>query len=318
MSGTDGHRASAPYLDPEIHAVLADLPDLVFDAETLPVARQLLPAAADPSADMERADHPVGDVVVVSVTRPKHLAVPTACMYWIHGGGMIIGDRHMDNAQLERWCRTFGCVCVSVEYRLAPEHRFPVALEDCAAGLRWVGDHADALGVDPGRIGMGGLSAGGGLAAATALHARDQGGPDLRCLVLDCPMLDDRQRTPSSRQDGLAVWSRDANEFGWRSYLGDRYGTDDVPALAAPARATDLSGLPPTYLAVGTADGFRDECIEFALRLNQAAVPTELHVYPGVPHGTGLFAPAPMALRIARDLDEFVGRWLGPAPAAMP
>ncbi len=318
MSETDPPEAVPVYVEPDIRAVLAAMPDLVFDEETLPVARSLFPAPGETPPDLERADHAVGGSVVVSVTRPKDSAPGAACLYWIHGGGMIIGTRRMDDQQLERWCREFGCVCVSVEYRLAPEHRFPVALEDCHAGLSWVVEHADLLGIDPGRVGVGGLSAGGGLAAALALKLREQGGPALRCLLLDCPMLDDRQQTPSSQQQGLPVWSRQANEFGWKSYLGPLHGSDDVPPLAAPARATDLSGLPPTYVAVGTADGFRDECVDFALRLNQAAVPTELHVYAGVPHGSGLFAPAPVVARITRDLDEFVGRWLGPALVPTP
>ncbi|HEX7095319.1 MAG TPA: alpha/beta hydrolase fold domain-containing protein, partial [Acidimicrobiales bacterium] len=120
--------------------------------------------------------------------------------------------------------------------------------------------------------------------------------------------IDDRQITPSSRLDGLPVWSRESNEFGWRSYLGDLYGTDDVPAYAAPARATDLSGLPPAFVSVGTVDGFRDEDIEYAMRLNQAGVPTELHVYPGAPHGYQIAPTAAVSRQSARDIEEWLSR----------
>jgi acetyl esterase/lipase len=151
------------------------------------------------------------------------------------------------------------------------------------------------------------VSAGGGLAAALALLARDRGEVPVAFQLLDSPMLDDRQRTASSRQDGLPVWSRGSNTFGWKSYLGDLYGRDDVPATAAPARATDLSGLPPAFVSVGAVDGFRDEDVDFALRLNQAGVPAELHVYPGACHGFNLLAPgAPVAKQCNRDMEEWL------------
>lgn len=150
------------------------------------------------------------------------------------------------------------------------------------------------------------MSAGGGLAAAVALRARDDGGPSLAFQLLDSPMLDDRQRTPSSRADGLAVWSRDSNAFGWRSYLGALHGADEVPAHAAPARAADLSGLPPTLVLVGAVDGFRDEDVDYATRLAQAGVATELHVYPGAPHGFSRFPDVAVSRQAAAD----VLRWL--------
>jgi acetyl esterase/lipase len=121
-------------------------------------------------------------------------------------------------------------------------------------------------------------------------------------------MLDDRQITPSSQQDGLAVWSRGSNTFGWKSYLGDLYGRDDVPYLAAPARTPDLSGLPPAFVSVGAVDGFRDEDVDYALRLNQAGVPTELHVYPGACHGFQLAPEAPVTKQSLRDREDWLGR----------
>ena len=197
---------------------------------------------------------------------------------------------------------------MSVDYRLAPETPYPGPLEDCYRGLVWMVEHADELGVDPDNIGVMGLSAGAGLAAALALLARERGEVSLAWQLLDSPMLDDRQITPSSQQDGLPVWSRTSNTFGWRAYLGDRYGTDDVPPTAAPARATDLSGLPPAFVSVGAVDGFRDEDVDYAMRLNRAGVPTELHVYPGACHGYQLAAHAPVAQQARRDLVDWLGR----------
>jgi acetyl esterase/lipase len=157
-----------------------------------------------------------------------------------------------------------------------------------------------------------GVSAGGGLAAALALLVRDRGEIPIRFQLLDCPMLDDRQATPSSQLEDLLVWSRESNTFGWQSYLGARYGTDDIPEYAAAARAADLRGLPPAYVCVGGADGFRDEDIAYAARLSEAGVPTELHVYPGGPHGVGMFTTTAIARRYARDLADWVERQLQP------
>jgi acetyl esterase/lipase len=198
---------------------------------------------------------------------------------------------------------------VSVEYRLAPETPYPGPLEDCYAGLRWTFEHAEELGIQPERIGVTGSSAGGGLAAALALLARDRGELAPAFVLLECPMIDDRQITSSSRRHGLPVWSREANEFGWRAYLGERYG-GDVPAYAAPARATDLTGLPPTMVIVGTADGFLDESIDYALRLNHAGVPTDLHVLAGAPHGIRSFARSEITRRWLASISEWLQRRL--------
>jgi acetyl esterase/lipase len=158
---------------------------------------------------------------------------------------------------------------------------------------------------------VGGVSAGGGLAAALALRCRDRGRP-IAFQLLDCPMLDDRQITLSSRLDRLAVWSRASNSFGWQSYLGDLRGTSHVPADAAPARATELAGLPPAFVSVGSADGFRDEDVDYALRLNQAGVPTELHVYPGAPHGYAMAPDSPVAKQAWRDKTDWLARQIAP------
>jgi acetyl esterase/lipase len=229
-------------------------------------------------------------------------------MVWLHGGGLLFGNRFMDDATLNGWCRTLSCVCVSVEYRLAPEAPYPGPLDDCDTGLRYVLDHAAELGIDPHRIGVGGRSAGGGLAAALALRDRDRGEHRLAFQYLEYPMLDDRQQTPSSKLDGLPMWSRECSTYAWRSYLADRHGTDDVPPDAAPARAGDLHGLPPTFVSVGTADGFRDEAIDYAARLARAQVPTELHLYAGAVHGFHIFTDSSVVLCAVQDTDSWLRR----------
>jgi acetyl esterase/lipase len=224
-------------------------------------------------------------------------------VYWIHGGGMIIGDPEMDDPRMVEYVVQLGCVAVSVDYRLAPEHPHPAPVEDCYAGLVWTAKNAAELGIDPDRLAVGGLSAGGGLAAGTVLLARDRGGPALAFQLLVCPMLDDRNVTPSSREFAEAVvWNRDANLFGWTALLGDAAGSDDVSPYAAPARATDLSGLPPAYIDVGELEVFRDECIDYAQRLVQAGVSTEFHLYPGAFHGfDGMIPEAEISRRAAAE-----------------
>jgi acetyl esterase/lipase len=300
-------------VDPEIAELVSMVVIGTIDAKTLPQLRSSpLGAPVVLSDAVRRTDHVVAGNpdVTVRVHRPVGVEGPLPCFYAIHGGGYVLGSYEMDDARFDAWCPRFGCVGVSVEYRLAPETAFPGPLEDCYAGLKWVYEHHEELAVDPDHIGIGGTSAGGGLAAALALLARDRGEIPLRFQLLDCPMIDDRQITTSSRMEGLHVWNRDSNQFGWRAYLGDLYGSDDVPAYAAPARATDLSGLPPAYVCVGAVDGFRDEDIDYALRLNQAGVPSELHVYPGAPHGVRMFADTAVAKRYGQGIDEWVGRQL--------
>jgi acetyl esterase/lipase len=226
---------------------------------------------------------------------------PRPVVYHVHGGGMVLGTNRVGVDQILDWARELDMVVVSVEYRLAPEHPYPAPVDDVYAGLLWTAEHAKELGADPERIVIAGASAGGGLTAALALLLRDRGGPRPVGQVLLCPMLDDRNDTPSSHQmAGLGVWDRTANETGWTALLGEVRGGPDVSPYAAPARAEDLSGLPPAFLDVGSAETFRDEVVAYASRIWQAGGVAELHVWPGGFHGFDGFAPQAAVSRAAR------------------
>ena len=320
MAGVADLTTCAP-LDPEIAAALAALPFDIGDAlggltdDSIAATREAMALMPVPelSADVERTDHeiPGTDGVVVRVHRPVGATGDLPCLYWMHGGGLVLGSYTGDDARFDRWSPMFGLVGVSVEYRLAPETPYPGPLEDCYAGLRWVYDHAAELGVDRARIGLGGPSAGGNLAAGLGLLARDRGEVPFAYQLLIYPMLDDRQITASSGWPD-PIWPPSANTYGWTAYLGDRKGGPDVPVYAAPARATDLAGLPPTLIAVGAIDGFSDEDIDYAVRLRQAGVSVDLRVYAGAPHGFDGLAPGTaIARRANRDIEEWLGARLG-------
>jgi acetyl esterase/lipase len=256
-----------------------------------------------PPAGVTREERLVGEVPVRIFRPSARAAADVAAIVWMHGGGLMVGTYDWDQPDLDRIVATSGCVAVSVDYRLAPETPFPGALDDCFAVVEWVAVAPAERGVDTGRIAVGGASAGAGLAAACALRARDAG-VALVHQHLIYPMLDDRQITVSSQWDLLAVWPRELNAFAWRCYLGPRYGSDDVPAYAAPARAGDLAGLPPAYIHVGGLDGFVGECVDYAARLLAADVAVELHVLPGVPHGFDQVAPEATVTRTATALSD--------------
>jgi acetyl esterase/lipase len=312
-----------------------------FDAELLPVLRRInetIPATIDldrmigsrtaprpPSVVEQRLaagtlvcqDHAVpgldGDPVVkLSVfEQPAHVRGGPA-IYFIHGGGMVSGDRTSIDVVLPL-IDLLDVLVVSVEYRLAPEHLDPTPVNDCYDGLVWTATHADDLGFDPSRLVIAGVSAGGGLAAGSALLARDKGGPRLAAQVLMCPMIDDRNRTVSSRQiEGIGVWDRTSNATGWSALLGDRHGTNGVSVYAAPARSTDLSRLPPAYIDCGSAEVFRDEAVAYASAIWAAGGVADLNVWAGGFHGFDTLASGASLSAAARDARvQFLRRTLG-------
>ncbi|HEX5587741.1 MAG TPA: alpha/beta hydrolase [Acidimicrobiia bacterium] len=302
-------------MDPEIAAVMGEFRMPAVDtAEQLAAMVRQLPRVVDdspPPEGVEREERAIpgerGDPdVAIRIFRPTVAPpAPVPAYLWIHGGGYVAGSHDQNQAPLDALVADLGCVAVSVEYRLAPETPYPGPLDDCWSALSYMVDNASDLGIDPARVAIGGASAGGGLAAALALLARDRGVP-LTHQHLIYPMIDDRQVTASS-QWIVPVWNRDVNRCGWMAYLGDLYGHDHVPAYAAPARAEDLAGLPPAYVHVGTLDGFLHEDVEYAARLLAAGVPTELHVFPGCPHGFDSLAGASS---LAREANEIAARAL--------
>ncbi|MFJ2884842.1 alpha/beta hydrolase [Streptomyces sp. NPDC087305] len=318
-----------PPFDPELAAVLDVMKEFLTPGLALDEIDGLRngPAAAalaeidltmDGAFDVESRtvpgpkDAPAVSLLICRPTTPAP-AQPRPLLYYVHGGGMVIGDYRSGMPVPLAWAKELDAVVVSVDYRLAPEHRYPAQIEDVYAGLVWTADHAAKLGADAGRIVISGTSAGGGLAAALALLTRDRQGPHVIGQLLMCPMLDDRNDTPSAHQmTGVGIWDRTANETGWTALLGPARGGPDVSPYAAPARAEDLTGLPPTFLDVASAETFRDEVVTYASRIWQAGGTAELHVWPGGFHSFAGFAPQARLSRsaLAAQLD-WLRRLLG-------
>ena len=233
------------------------------------------------------------------------------CVFEIHGGGFLLGNIEMMDPWCQRVAAEIDAVVISVEYRLAPEHPFPAGVEDCYAALAWTAEQTDALGIDPARIAIAGQSAGGGLAAATALLARDRGGPAICFQLLEIPELDDRLETPSMRAfTDTPLWNLPNARWSWRHYLGPEH-SGEVSPYAAPARAKDLSGLPPAYVSTMEFDPLRDEGIDYASRLLQAGVSVELHSFPGTFHGSSLLPGAEVSRRNLEEVLRVLARRLG-------
>ncbi|WP_433718062.1 alpha/beta hydrolase [Actinoplanes sp. CA-051413] len=288
-------------IDPEVAVPLEGLlealpggfnaiPDIVQRRATVEALLGAIEVPENPNVVKEdrTVPGPVGDPdITVRIYRPRNATGTLPGIYFIHGGGMILGNIAGEDPTATLLCDEVGAVVVSVEYRLAPENPHPAPAEDCYAGLVWTAAHADELGIDPDRLALYGGSAGGGLAIATALMARDRGGPALRFMMPIYPMVDDRNETASSHEiTDIGIWDRAGNIEAWAWYLGGK----EADQYAAPARAEDLTGLPPAFIDVGTVDMFRDEDIAFAQRLMAAGVPTELHVHPGSYHAAETFA----------------------------
>ena len=309
-----------PPFDAELGATLGALGDLIAPTltpdmiegmrESFVVAPVEDLLSGRPVTHFERTiPGPLGapDLTVSVFQRTDH-APGGPGIYHIHGGGMVMGDRFLGADSLIDWVEQLDAVAVSVEYRLAPENPDPAPVEDCYAGLEWMAANAEELGVDPERLVVAGASAGGGLAAGVALMSRDRGGPALAGQLLIYPMLDDRNESLSSHQfDGIGVWDRTSNDTGWDALLGDRRKTSQVSIYAAPARAADLSNLPPAFIDVASAEVFRDEDVAYASTIWACGGDAELHVWPGGFHGFDIFFPQAVLSVQAREART---RWL--------
>jgi acetyl esterase/lipase len=269
------------------------IPDILVRRQTVDAMLKGMTAGLPPNDNVLVEDRTVpgpdgAPEIGVRVCRPAKPSGILPGILFMHGGGMVLGNLDTNHLTAVMLCETVGAVIVSVDYRLAPECPAPAAIEDCFAALLWMAANAAELGFDPARLAVYGGSAGGGLAIATALVARDRGGPALCFMMPIYPQIDDRNETASSREIvDIGIWDRAGNIEAWEWYLGG----EPADQYSAPARATDLSGLPPAFIDVGDRDMFMDEDVAFANRLQDAGVPVELHVYPGAYHASEVFAP---------------------------
>jgi acetyl esterase len=299
-----------PTLDPELAGVVEVLPDMTGAMADVVAARQAMADFMPKDAvahedDLDITDVRLPDDVAVRVYRPSGATGRCPGLLYLHGGGFCLGSVELEHGGAVQLAYALQAVVVSVDYRLAPEHPYPAGLEDCYSALRFL---ADMDIVDAGRLGVHGQSAGGGLAAAVALLARDRGGPRLVVQSLGMPELDDRLETPSMRAFvDTPLWSRPQAEASWRHYLGDA----EPDGYAVPARMADLSGLPPAYITTMELDPLRDEGITYAMRLLAAGGSVELHNFPGTFHGSALATSAAISKRQGVELVAALASKLG-------
>lgn len=279
-----------------------EMPPLTPELAAIPCVERLLPVPGG-----------APDVRVLHYTPPGEARGLRPAVLFIHGGGYVLGNAEMNDASCRQTVVDIGCVIVSVDYRLAPETPWPGARDDNYAALCWLADNAAELGVDPARIAVAGESAGGGHAAALAIHARNQNGPAICFQLIDYPMLDDRTCAHPEPHpvNGEFVWTPQLNHFGWKSLLGQEPGSDGVDETAAPARVADPADLPPAYISIGALDLFLEESLDYVRRLSRAGVPVELHVIPGAFHGSGVMAAAPQSQMAAELRKQALARALG-------
>lgn len=298
---------SRRFIDPELEAAASALPTVDrsdvwetrrISSERVAAALRSAPPAEDVTVEVRDVNALDGHRIPTRIYRPTHRRSRGVILH-VHGGGFIAGEVDMSRPINVEFARQVGAVVVAVDYRLAPEWPYPTPLEDVYATLAWIHTHAAELDIDPGLVAVHGHSAGAGLAAGAALLARDRSGPAIRCLLLVSPTVDDRVATPSAMEftETPALTRRDV-ELCWQAYLGTlSAGSAEVPAYAAPARASDLSGLPPTYVSAAELDPLRDEAIEFARALLGACVQVELHLFPGTFHGSASALSAQVSRR---------------------
>jgi triacylglycerol lipase len=307
-------------VDPELAPLLEMFPALALSDETLAGVREnRMVFPVEPGADAavacerRRVSGPAGaPEIEVLCYRPKAATGVLPCILHVHGGGYVLGDAASMAPFHKPLALELDCAIVAVDYRLAPETRFPGAVEDCYAALAWLAAHAGDIGVDFNHVGVMGESAGGGLAAALALLARDRREHALAFQHLIYPMLDDRTcaRTDPHPFAGEFIWTRASNRYGWGALLGIEPGSDGVSPYAAAARAEALAGLPPTFISTGALDLFLEEDLDYARRLMRAGVPTELHVYPGAFHAFDMAPGVDVADRARRDSRAALARAL--------
>ena len=265
------------------------IPDIVARRAAMSASRAAIPKGNFPQLRVAEYPYPGPEnELTLRLYRPETAAADSPGLIYIHGGGMIMGDLESQDENMREAATELNIPIASIDYRKAPEHPYPAAPEDCYAGVSWVFANAQALGMDPSNIGLMGASAGGGLALAVALMLRDRQGPSLRYLLPIYPMIDDRHETTSSNEVvDIGIWDRAGSIEAWNWYLGGA----EADSYAAPARAENLSKLPPTYIDVGDLDLFRDENITIVQRLSAAGVSVEFHLWPGAYHASELFAP---------------------------
>jgi acetyl esterase/lipase len=285
-------------VDPELIPALKTIPTFTFTAENLAEGRKWpprppLPEPAPQLFERHIPGPPGAPELRLVMVDPTPSAKGRPAFLHMHGGGYVAGFAGQDPVFLQRVAQNCGCLVVSVDYRISPEAHFPAALEDNYTALRWLHKNADALGVDRKRIAIGGESAGGGHAAQLAIAARDRKEIPILFQLLVYPMIDDRTGStrPVPPNVGQFIWNSGSNRFGWTSLLGVPAGSAIVPAGSVPSRVENLAELPPAFITVGAIDLFVDEDIEYARRLIDAGVQTELHVTPGAFHGYDLLAP---------------------------
>jgi triacylglycerol lipase len=316
---TNAEKASRRLVDPELLQALDKLPDYIVSSGRLADIRAERAAAAPPLASLADAQimreevwvpgTPGAPDVRLILTRQRAATQPQPLLLFIHGGGFVFGTAEGTGISDMRLARATGCAVASVDYRLAPETRAPGQVEDCYAALAWCHREAGSLSFDPERMAVGGISAGGGLAANLALMVRDRNEMTLRLQMLFCPILDDQTAArPVPAHLGEFVWTPQTNAFGWTALTGGEPGHTEILPYTVAARAADLQGVAPAFIDVGALDLLVLESLAFASRLIESAVPTELHVHPGAYHGYELLPGVLVAERAHRLRAEALSR----------